>query len=153
MKKLLLGMTIALMTLTATLYAACTADVDMGNNKITNLAAPTAGNDATNKSYVDQKVLGQAYVITCSAPGNQTNVSIPAGLYKITNTPYQNIVALYTAKRLAVMGVSNQPNNRIVTDGNISDWQIGLNAVSEQMWSCTASNQRLGMKLRLFKIN
>jgi hypothetical protein len=48
MKKLLLGIVTALMTLTATLYGACTADVNMGGNKITNLANATeAGNAVT----------------------------------------------------------------------------------------------------------
>lgn len=32
---------------------AATADISMGSNKLTNLAAPTAGNDAANKTYVD----------------------------------------------------------------------------------------------------
>lgn len=33
--------------------SAATASQDMGNNKIVNLATPTTGTDATNKSYVD----------------------------------------------------------------------------------------------------
>ena len=32
---------------------AATADISMGSNKLTNLATPTADNDAANKTYVD----------------------------------------------------------------------------------------------------
>jgi hypothetical protein len=57
MKKLLLGITIALTTLTATLYAACTADVDMGNNKITNLSNGIADGDAVNYEQALKRTL------------------------------------------------------------------------------------------------
>jgi hypothetical protein len=54
MKKLLLTLA-SLALLSTSLYAGCTADVDMDGNKITDLGAPTAGTDATNKDYVDNK--------------------------------------------------------------------------------------------------
>jgi hypothetical protein len=57
MKKLLLGMVIALTTLTATLYAACTADVDMGTKRVTNMGEPNSSTDAATKNYVDTAVL------------------------------------------------------------------------------------------------
>ncbi len=36
---------------------AATADISMGSNKLTNLATPTADNDAANKAYVDGHVV------------------------------------------------------------------------------------------------
>jgi hypothetical protein len=86
MKKLLLGMTIALMTLTATLYAACTADVDMGSNKITNLGEPSVSSDAATKGYVDANTGGlRQYAVTCEQQGNETNTTVPRGIYSITS--------------------------------------------------------------------
>ena len=40
---------------------AMTGVLDMGNNKITGLAAPTAGGDATNKAYVDNAISGLSW--------------------------------------------------------------------------------------------
>jgi hypothetical protein len=68
MKKLLLSL-VALGAFTSLVYAACTQDVDMGTQKVTNMGAPTDPNDATTKAYVDAAV---------AAGGNQT-VTPPTG--------------------------------------------------------------------------
>jgi hypothetical protein len=71
MKKLLLSL-VALGTFTSLVYAACTQDVDMGTQKVTNMGAPTDPNDATTKAYVD------AAVSAAGTGGNQT-VTPPSG--------------------------------------------------------------------------
>jgi hypothetical protein len=52
MKKLLLSLA-SLALISTSLYAGCTADVDMDGNRIMKLGAPTAGTDAVNRDYVD----------------------------------------------------------------------------------------------------
>lgn len=55
---------------------AFTADQSMGNNKLTNLASPSTGSDATNKTYVDGYVASQitankpAYYLSSTSTGN-----------------------------------------------------------------------------------
>jgi hypothetical protein len=46
----------AVATLATSVYGACASDVNMGSKKITNLADPTAAQDAATKNYVDTKV-------------------------------------------------------------------------------------------------
>lgn len=45
-------------------WAACSAAIDMGTNKITNMGNPTDAQDATTKAYVDAKGLTGASKIT-----------------------------------------------------------------------------------------
>jgi hypothetical protein len=52
MKTLLLTLA-SLALLSTSIYAGCTATVDMDGNRITDLGAPTTGTDAVNKNYVD----------------------------------------------------------------------------------------------------
>ena len=52
-KKMLIAAAVAAMTASGGAWAACTADIDMGNNSIQNLAAPTNDSDAATKAYVD----------------------------------------------------------------------------------------------------
>lgn len=47
-------------------FAAPTADLSAGSYKVTNVATPTAGTDATNKTYVDS-ILGSAVAAATSA--------------------------------------------------------------------------------------
>jgi hypothetical protein len=56
MKKLLLTLA-SLALLSTSLYAGCTADVDMDGNRIMKLGAPTTGTDAVNRDYVDTRIL------------------------------------------------------------------------------------------------
>jgi hypothetical protein len=97
MKKLLLSL-VALGAFTSLVYAACTQDVDMGTQKVTNMGAPTDPNDATTKAYVDAAV---------AAGGNQT-VTPPAGYGVI----YTNGKA-WLDKNLGATGVATS-----VTDTN-----------------------------------
>ena len=53
MKKVLIAAAVAAMTASGGAWAACTANIDMGNNSIQNLADPTNDSDAATKSYVD----------------------------------------------------------------------------------------------------
>ena len=53
MKKIMLIAAVAAMTASGGAWAACTADIDMGDNKIQNLGAPMADSDAATKAYVD----------------------------------------------------------------------------------------------------
>jgi hypothetical protein len=41
--------------MSGSVFAACSADIDMNSNKITNLGTPTVSTDAVNKGYVDSK--------------------------------------------------------------------------------------------------
>jgi hypothetical protein len=78
MKKLLLSLA-SLALISTSLYAGCTADVDMGGNRITDLGAPTAGTDAVNKDYVDNFVKIDTYSIvyntgTSNSAGNSSTI-------------------------------------------------------------------------------
>jgi hypothetical protein len=42
--------------MSGSVFAACSADIDMGNQKITNLATPTAYADAVTKKYADDAI-------------------------------------------------------------------------------------------------
>ena len=53
MKKMLIAAAVAAMTVSGGTWAACTANIDMGNNSIQNLADPTNASDAATKAYVD----------------------------------------------------------------------------------------------------
>ena len=53
MKKMLIAAAVAAMTASGGAWAACTANIDMGNNSILNLADPTNASDAATKAYVD----------------------------------------------------------------------------------------------------
>ena len=50
---MLIAAAVAAMTASGGAWAACTADIDMGNNSIQNLADPTNDSDAATKAYVD----------------------------------------------------------------------------------------------------
>jgi hypothetical protein len=54
-----------------------TADVSFNGNKLTNLAAPIAGTDATNKTYVDNLVNGAEFqtAVRAVATSNQASLS------------------------------------------------------------------------------
>ncbi len=58
---------ITVMALSVGAYATCANDVDMGNNKITNVGTPTATTDAANKGYVDDAIT------------NASGITAPAG--------------------------------------------------------------------------
>jgi hypothetical protein len=74
MKKLLLTLT-SLALLSTSLYAGCTADVDMGGNKITDLGAPTTGTDAVNRDYVDNKITGSSVAINIAKLNTDTQIT------------------------------------------------------------------------------
>jgi trimeric autotransporter adhesin len=53
---------------TSTMQFTGTGQVDMGTNKVVNLAAPTNGTDATNKAYVDAFVSGIVFLTPVKDP-------------------------------------------------------------------------------------
>jgi hypothetical protein len=62
---------------------AFTGALNMNNHKVTNVAAPSAGQDAANKSYVDSKVMNLGsvfeYVGTIAAGQNLDSLTLPSG--------------------------------------------------------------------------
>lgn len=65
-----------------------TGPLDMGNNSITNLAAPIAGTDAVNKNYVDALNSGLSWKdsVIAASTANVTVSSAPASLDGVTLT-------------------------------------------------------------------
>ena len=91
-------------------WAVPTADVSLNSRKLTSLATPTVGTDATNKDYVDNLSAGLAWKdsvraattanITLSAPQTVDTVSVIAGdrvLVKNQTTPSQNGIYVVAA--------------------------------------------------------
>ncbi|MFO7869418.1 MAG: tail fiber domain-containing protein [Bacteroidales bacterium] len=72
-------------------FASASADVDMGSNKITSLAAPTLADDAATKLYVDEHVDADAdatnEIQDISISGNSINISLGGTGFDLTTTP------------------------------------------------------------------
>jgi len=60
---------------TTNVYGNCSADVEMGGNKITSTATPTQNNDLTNKSYVDFVVANRPAGVTTISPRSTSSVN------------------------------------------------------------------------------
>jgi hypothetical protein len=88
-----------------------TADVALGSQKITGLAAPTAGTDAANKQYVDDTVAGLSWKnevrVATTAPG--TLASAFANGQTVDGT------VLATGDRILLKDQSTQTENGIYT--------------------------------------
>jgi len=72
---------VALNTIPLDFFAAATGNVDLGSNKLTNLASPTGTQDAATKAYVDSAVVGGlvyqgSYNASTNSPALDTAVSI-----------------------------------------------------------------------------
>lgn len=65
-------------------FAAATAPVDAGNQRIINLDAPTDDADAATKQYVDESIGAGRSVATKSSTATLTNAEVLSGLVLIT---------------------------------------------------------------------
>jgi len=80
-------------------FAIPTANINLNNNKIINLATPTAATDATNKSYVDSAVSGLNITLTGAVTGTGAG-TINTTLTPITTSQISNFTSSVTAFRL-----------------------------------------------------
>jgi hypothetical protein len=121
MKKLLLGMALALMTLSATLYAACTQNVDMGTNRIINLGEPNTSTDAATKNYVD---MNEQWTVIKRGSCNEGLISYPKsavirfslGFTAVEGMMYAGSNVLYNVRWYGY----NYANNSWNRDNNLS---------------------------------
>jgi hypothetical protein len=67
------------------LYAACADNIDMGNQKILNLGAPTGDSDAATKQYVDDNIVTGGWVGTAATQLNMNGNSIDMNNQRILN--------------------------------------------------------------------
>jgi hypothetical protein len=84
MKKLLLTLA-SLALLSTSLYAGCTADVDMGGNKIINLEAGTADGDAVNYAQVSKET---SHLVASS---DATTLTVYGGSHPVKITKANNL--------------------------------------------------------------
>lgn len=77
-----------------TVYAACSADINMNNNKILNLGTPTIATNAANKGYVDENLFVKNTFTEVSLPTSNTfsaNITLDGtGLYTLHDTNANN---------------------------------------------------------------
>jgi uncharacterized protein YxeA len=128
MKKLLLGLTTLLALTTITLYAACTADVDMGSNKIINLSAGTTDGDAVNYEQTLKRYEANAI----NVDGNMTmdrqikfvkvgNICTVEGQYHWDNQTNEGVDAFQAPNGFLPSGLGHFPTGIVLcTDGNTS---------------------------------
>lgn len=101
----------AVRTNTLNQMATPTADVAMGNFKLTGVASPTAGTDAANKQYVDDKVAGVSWK-------DEVRVAtVAAGTLasSFANGSVVDTVTLVTGDRILLKDQSTQSENGIYT--------------------------------------
>jgi hypothetical protein len=116
MKKLLLTLA-SLALLSTSLYAGCTADVDMGGNKITDLGTPTNSKDAVTKEYVDAKYSpSPTYETGFSTQGGTSNQVTKMGNICIWNSGIKsdNAVTATTYKLVATLPSGYRPISYVV---------------------------------------
>lgn len=95
--------------------AAPTADVNLGNFKITNLASPVGAADATNKGYVDNAVAGISWKDSVRAASTTAYTSPPGGVVAVDG------VSIVAADRVLLKNQANPVENglwKVVSAGN-----------------------------------
>ena len=94
-----------------------TGDVNINNHKITNILAPDAANDATNKLYVDTKIvnanlsfIGKIYGtglvgndITLSLNASLSDLSVPTNDFSFNNNKLHNFLLLHQLLKLGML--------------------------------------------------
>jgi hypothetical protein len=100
--------------------------IDMGTNKITNLATPTDANDAVNKTYADSIVQG----INIHA---SVRVATTANLTGTYNNGTAGVGATFTATAngaISIDGVSLSLNDRVLVKNQSTGLQNGIYTVT-----------------------
>jgi hypothetical protein len=111
-------------------FAAATADVDLGSNKLTNVTNPSSAQDAATKNYVDTATSsittltnGKIYVGNAS---NEATQVTPAGDVTITNA---GVTAIGTSKVVTTMLATDAVTSAKITDGTIVVGDLADDAV------------------------
>ena len=93
-----------------------TGNLDMGNNKITGLGAPTAGGDATNKAYVDNAVTGLTWK---DAVDVLANVDVPlSGAFSGLTIDGRTFTEADAGARVLLVAQTNDYENGIYVIGD-----------------------------------
>ena len=100
-----------------------TGDIDVNNSKITNVATPTSGNDAANKTYVDDVAQGLR-VIPAAIAATTGNLT---GTYNNSN----GTLDLGTGGNLFIDGVDLSLNDRVLVKDQTDAVQNGSYYVSQ----------------------
>lgn len=106
---------------------AFSADQSMGGNKLTNVATPVSGTDASNKNYVDNAINGLSWK---SYARLATAAALPANTY---NNGSSGVGATLTANAngaLSVDGVAVATNDRILVKDEATSANNGLYIVT-----------------------
>ncbi len=111
-------------------FAAATADVDLGSNKLTNVTNPSSAQDAATKSYVDTATSsittltnGKIYVGNAS---NEATQVTPTGDVTITNA---GVTAIGTNKVVTAMLATDAVTTVKITDANVTSAKLADDAV------------------------
>lgn len=108
-------------------FAAPTAAVSWGNQKITNLTDPTAAQDAATKNYVDTQIQSAAAGIDCKA-----------SVRVLANT---NITLSGTQ---TIDGIAVQVGDRVLVRGQTTGSQNGVYVCAAGSWSRAADTDATG---------
>jgi hypothetical protein len=70
--------------MSSSVFAACSADIDMGGQKITNMATPTVALGAANKGYVDSKASPfPVFSANCAIGSPAVFTGLKTGIYSV----------------------------------------------------------------------
>jgi hypothetical protein len=101
---------------------------DVNSQRITNLATPTAGTDATNKNYVDTAVQGLSQKPTAQVA---TTVALPANTYANGTSGVGATLTATANAALTVDGYAVAAGDRVLVKDQASALQNGLYVVTQ----------------------